>query len=188
VSRARAGVERVLLAAALALAGCGRERTEPDEVETQAGASAAPLPSRPTVICAGLDEVILRTHPTREPLRAAYGDPDSTTTTVVPNRHVPGALDTLFTLHYPGLVAEVHTPSQGRDLADLVTVEDNRYLAIPSIGIGTTEEAVLAALGEPLRVEEGALVYWCGEGAEQPVRFELAGGRVRAVMVDYYVD
>ena len=188
MSRGSSHVRPVLLATALALAACGGERAEPDPPEAPAGADASPLPSGPTVICAGLEEVILATHPTREPLRAAYGEPDSTTTTPVPNRHVPGATDTLFTIHYPGLVALVHKPAEGNDLADFARVEDNRYLTIPSLGVGTTEELVRAALGEPLRVEDGALVYWCGEGAEQPVSFELADGRVRAVLVDYYVD
>ena len=97
--------------------------------------------------------------------------------------------DTLLTIRYPGLVSEVHVPGAApAELVDLVTVEDNRYVAIPSIGIGTTEEALLAALGEPTRREDGALAWWCGEGAEEPVRFELADGRVRRISVDYYVD
>jgi hypothetical protein len=182
-------MSRVALVAALALAGCSNEpsRDAPPETsapEAPAAAQAGPLPAG----CEGIESTILQAAATREGLRTRFGEPDSTTLQAVPNRHVEGATDTLFAIYYPGLTSNVHWPEGGADIPDLVTVTDNRYLAFPRIGVGAAADSVIAALGEPTAREADALVYACAMDVEQPVRFELADGRVRRIVIDYYVD
>ena len=105
-----------------------------------------------------------------------------------PNRHVPGRTDSLFVVHYDGLVSSIRTPSPGRDLPFHVVVTDNRFVRHPAIGIGATAATVEAVLGAPTRRTDATLVYECGEGAEEPVTFRLEAGRVERIVIDYYVD
>ena len=175
------------------LAACAPERPSagpPSEASTQeappdatGGAPASALPEG----CQGLERSLLQTAPTRAELRARFGEPDSIAAVTVPNRHVEGVTDTLFTVHYPALIVSIHTPGGGDDLPSSVQVDDNRYVAFPRIGIGAAADSVIAALGEPTRRDPDGLVYDCGE-VEQPVRFELADGRVRRIAIAYYVD
>jgi hypothetical protein len=138
--------------------------------------------------CDGLHYEILKVPATREAFAAAFGQPDSTAVATEPNRHIPGAVDSLFTVHYPGLLMDIRTPPGSRDMATHVRVTDDRYLAYPGLGMGTSAARVEEVLGEPRERAADYLRYQCGEGAEQPVTFRIAGGRVSAVEIDYYVD
>jgi hypothetical protein len=124
----------------------------------------------------------------RETVAARFGPPDSTITTVEPNRHVPDAVDSIFTVFYPGLMMSLRTPRGARDMATAVTVQDNRYLAYPHIGMHTPVERVVEVLGEPGRREDDALLYDCGTAVEQPVSFRIEDGRVSRIDISYYVD
>jgi hypothetical protein len=126
--------------------------------------------------------------PTRERLRNRFGPADSTELTTQPNRHVEGVTDSLFTVYYPRLTVRLHKPGGDEALVSHATVEDNRYLAFPRIGIGAWADSVSAALGPPTERSADRLTYICGMGAEQPVHFELQEGRVARVIIDYYVD
>lgn len=152
----------------------------------------SPDPDSPDVAgltCEGLEENLLRAHASRAELAGTFGTPDSVSSTTEPNRHVPGATDSLFVTYYPGLVAHFRKPPEGGDLVSLVEVEDNRYLRYPAIGVGAGEERVISVLGEPRTHEPGRLVYECaGMGPGQPVTFRLSDGVVERIEIAYYVD
>ena len=154
-------------------------------------AARSPAPTL-SLDCDTLAAALLRSGATRSALAQAYGEPDSIEVTTEPNRHMPGATDSLFVVHYAGLAVTLRTPPAARDLVSAVTVTDNRYLAYPSIGIGARESAVVGALGEPdeRTTADGttSLIYACGEEVEQPVTFHLRDGVVVRIEASYYVD
>ncbi|HSK18701.1 MAG TPA: hypothetical protein VK912_06150 [Longimicrobiales bacterium] len=138
--------------------------------------------------CEDLHATMLKVAPTRQAFAAEFGAPDSIARRAEPNRHDPAAVDSLFTVHYPRLVLDIRTPAGSRDMATHVGVEDNRYLAYPGIGIGAAASKVEEVLGEPRERGPGSMTYECGMGAEQPVTFTIADGRVSAVDIAWYVD
>lgn len=180
---------------ALATLACAADRPEqmpaPDSAAATDTSSAAADPIL-ALDCDTLAATLLRTAATRSALAEAYGEPDSVEVTTEPNRHIPDATDSLFVVHYPGLAVTLRTPPSARDLVSAITVTDNRYLAYPSIGIGTREEAVIAALGQPHEstTTDGTttLVYACGEEVEQPVTFLVRDDVVVRIDASYYVD
>jgi hypothetical protein len=141
-----------------------------------------------TISCAGLHDRILRVPPTRAALLAQFGIPDSVTGSIEPNRHVPDAVDSLFVVFYPGLVINIRAPQGGRDMAVGVTIQDNRYLAYPDIGMETSAARVTATLGAPTRRRDDVLIYDCDAVVEQPVAFRIVDGRVARIDISYYVD
>jgi len=147
-------------------------------------ASSGSVPSS----CDDLHYEILKAPPTRQAFADAFGPPDSVAASVEPNRHIQGATDSLFTVHYPGAVLEIRTPPDARDMATHVRVTDSRYLAFPGIGPGTPADRVEEVLGEPHERSAGYVRYQCSEAVEQPVTFRISDGRVIAVEIDYYVD
>lgn len=185
----------LLCVATLALNGCGG--TEP---RSTAAASDAPAPQNDSgpadpgsgeavpQSCDNLHESILAAAPTREAFAGAYGPPDTVIATTEPNRHVPGAVDSLFTVAYAGFVMEIRTPAGARDMATHVEVEDNRYLAFPGIGIGAPAERLEDVLGPPTSASAGRVTYDCSEAVEQPVTFVIEDGRVARIEIAYYVD
>jgi len=134
-----------------------------------------------------LDSVFLAPS-TRATLVDSYGAPDSTVAVTEPNRHVVGAIDSLFVVYYPGLNASFRKPSDGSDLVTQMDVADNRYLRYPSLGIGARSERLLHVLSDPAVVAVDRIEYNCGIGADEPVTFWLSNGQVRRVSKSYYVD
>jgi hypothetical protein len=184
----------------IAAAACGRAQTsgqegveaDPDVVADgpAAGDETARSSASPADIisCAGLHDRILRVPPTRAAFLAEYGPPDSVTASIEANRHVPDAVDSLFVVFYPGLVINIRTPQAGRDMATGVTIQDNRYLAYPDIGMETPAVRVTATLGQPTRRRDDLLIYDCDTVVEQPVAFRIVDGRVDRIDISYYVD
>ena len=138
--------------------------------------------------CEELHATMLKVSPTRQAFAEEFGAPDSIARSAEPNRHDPAAVDSLFTVYYPRLILDIRTPAGARDMATHARVEDNRYLAFPGIGIGAPALRVEEVLGEPRERGPGSVTYECGMGAEQPVTFSIADGRVRAVDIAWYVD
>lgn len=124
----------------------------------------------------------------RDALRAALGEPDSTAAEVVPNRHVPGVMDTIYTLHYPDLVARFHHPGGGGDLLAMVQVSNNRHLRYPVLGL--TVAAIDEAFGRPDEATDSSLTYYCTtcEAGDDPVQLVFLDGELRRVRFGYYVD
>lgn len=186
----------ILAAATLVACGPGA----PSVGSANGDTLSAPPDSAPTApvseadsaaVPAGCDDLhyeILQVPPTRQAFAARFGRPDSVISTVEPNRHVLDAVDSLFTVYYPGLIMDIRTPTGARDMATVVRLDDNRYLAYPGIGVGTAASRVREVLGEPHEEGAGYLRYQCSEAVEQPVTFRIAAGRVSAIRIDYYVD
>jgi hypothetical protein len=130
---------------------------------------------------------------TRAGLAAALGRPDSVAVTVMANRHDPAVTDSLFTLHYDGLVATVHRAGyDGRELLTGLTVLSDRYLQPDSpVRLGDSASAVRLALGEPDESDADTLIYLCDEclaAGYEAVRFHLVGDAVRRIEVHYWLD
>lgn len=124
----------------------------------------------------------------REQLRARLGPPDSVSRAMVPNRHVPGVMDTIYTLHYPELVARIHHPGGGGDLMSMVQVASNRHLRFPILGLSV--DRIDSAFGRPDEASDSSLVYYCTtcEAGNDPVEIVFVGGEARRVRFNYYVD
>jgi hypothetical protein len=121
-------------------------------------------------------------------LNGALGEPDSATAEEIPNRHVPGVMDTIFTIYYTDLSARFHRPGGGGDLLSMVQVADNRHLRYPVIGsdLATVE----GAFGPPDAVSDSSVTYRCTtcQAGDDPVELALVDGEVRRVRFNYYVD
>ena len=118
----------------------------------------------------------------------ALGDPDSVAAEVVPNRHVPGVTDTLFTLYYPDLTAHLHRPGPGGELTSSVEVRSDRHLRYPAIGV--TASTVESAFGPPDLRTDSSLTYRCTTcvAGDDPVELLVRNGRVQRLRFNYYVD
>ena len=146
--------------------------------------SDAPLPDRDVFVTEGLAP-----HAgSRAALRARLGEPESVVREVVPNRHVPDVQDTLLTVLYPEVIANLHKPGGGGELLSSVRVESNEHLRYGLIGESLSE--IDAAFGAPDDASDSSLVYRCAtcEGADDPVEILIRDGIVHAVRFNYYVD
>lgn len=142
------------------------------------------LPDRETFVRSAL----IAPARTRAGLRAQLGEPDSIVHQVVPNRHVPGAVDTLFTVHYPTLLVGLHRPGPGGELLSAVTVFSNEHLQWAVIGAEGVQ--IEREFGPPDRRNDDGIGYDCRTciAGNDPVEFVLTDGRVRAVRFNFYVD
>lgn len=126
---------------------------------------------------------------TRAALRTGLGPASEESVTTEPNRHIPDAIDSLFTLQWPGLTVNVRTPPAGNDLVERVTVTDDRWLRWTDPGIGDTEARLREILGTPQERQGNVLRYACGMGpVDQPVGFVIADGAIVRIVFDFYVD
>jgi hypothetical protein len=126
---------------------------------------------------------------TRAGLRARLGPPTDVVAATEPNRHIPDAIDSLFTMHWPGASVMLRTPPSGADLAERVTVRDDRWLRWTDPGIGDAGARVVEVLGPPQERQPGILRYACGAGpVDEPVGFVIVDGVVSEIVFDFYVD
>jgi hypothetical protein len=180
----------VLILLSLHLFACRSPSPAADEPRAQG--PDRPPPAAPTAVLPSRGEFVndgLRTRANdREQLRASLGAPDSVGEEVLPNRHVPGVLDTIFTVHYSDLLARIHHPGGGSDLLSMVQVSDNRHLRYPVIGMRV--EAIDRAFGQPDEASDSSLTYYCQtcEAGDDPVQLVIVDGTVRRVRFNYYVD
>ena len=125
----------------------------------------------------------------RQEVIAVLGRPDSARSVAEANRHDPAVTDSLVVLYYPGLRLDYRV-SGGKDLLEVTDVSDNRYLKYPMIGVGASATNIIHALGPPWERTDSAYSYDCGRciGADEPVIFHLAAGRVTNVEYQFYVD
>lgn len=152
--------------------------------ERQPPPTQADLPDRSDFV----DNALRQRPAARADLRATLGAPDSVTAEVIPNRHVPGVMDTIYAMHYPDLLARFHHPGGGGDLLSMVQVSDNRHLRYPVMG---ADVATLdSAFGPPDEASDSSLTYYCTtcEAGNGPVEIIVREGQVRRVRFNYYVD
>jgi hypothetical protein len=149
-----------------------------------AEASPSALPDREEFVLRGLRTAAA----SRAELAETLGDPQNIVAEVVPNRHVPGLLDTIFTVNYPDLTARFHRPGGGGELLSNVEVASNRHLRYPAIGIG--RDAIEEAFGAPDEASDSSATYNCTSciAGDDPVRFIFSDDRVRLIQFSYYVD
>lgn len=169
-------MRRPLAALFVALAACGEARTSPPG-------------DTPDERCAAWAEVGPAIALDRASLEATLGPPDSVSTTVEPNRHIPDETDTILTLIWPGLSVTLRLAPDGRALVEDAVVRENRFLPWSEPAIGDAADAVIAILGEPEERDDVHLLYVCGSGpVNEPIALELRSDTVRAVAYHYYVD
>lgn len=147
-------------------------------------AEVVALPSRTEFVNRGLAVPV----DSREDLRSRLGAPDSLAEEVVPNRHVPGVMDTIYTLYYPEVVARIHHPGGGGDLVSMVEVGSNRHLRFPILGLSV--DRVDEAFGRPDEASDSSLVYYCAScvAGNDPVEIVFVDGEAKRVRFNYYVD
>jgi hypothetical protein len=177
-----AGASFILL---LVLAACGRGSREEAEAVSQQSAET-PV------------EAFFRYGPvnlgsTRGELRGRLGEPDSVGVATVSNRHDPSLTDSVFTLHYPGLSAEIYRASyDGRELLAAVVIADDRHLRPESpLRIGVTEEEVRLLLGAPSGGPADALRYpctSCDAAGYDVLELRLADGQLQRITLRYWID
>lgn len=125
---------------------------------------------------------------TLEGFRSAYGEPERVEREPTPNRHVPGQIDTVLTVHYDGARFRVHQVAGGRALIEHAEVTEPRFLRWPRPTIGTPADSVAAWWGEPLRREDGALVYEDPGPTSMPLTLHTRGGLIVRIERAFYVD
>jgi hypothetical protein len=69
----------------------------------------------------------------RSEIITSLGEPDSTTSDPITNRHAPGQTDSIFRLHYHGLAVTIYHVSEGPDYVSEVLDSDNR-IALAGFG------------------------------------------------------
>lgn len=126
---------------------------------------------------------------TRTGLRAQLGEPQRVEATTEPNRHIPDAVDSLFTMVWPGATVLMRMPPAGNDLVEQIALTDGRWLRWQTPGIGAAEARVMEVLGQPQERQPNVLRYACGGGpVDEPVGFVIENGSVARIVFDYYVD
>jgi hypothetical protein len=101
--------------------------------------------------------------------------------------------DSLFTLYWDGLVAEVHRAGyDGKEILSGLTILDPRFLRPESpVRPGTAVADVIAALGEPDEMGPDRLLYVCEEclaAGYELAHFVVARDTVRRIELRYWVD
>ena len=102
-------------------------------------------------------------------------------------------MDTIVDVFYSGLrlrYAVLGVKEGETDILMEADVSDNRYLKYPALGVGTTVEALVTALGQPEERKTDTYSYSCAlhvmSGAT--VYFHFEGNRVKFVTYYWYTD
>ena len=129
----------------------------------------------------------------RSSLSEALGTPDSVAISTVSNRHDSAVTDSLFTVSYPGLSANIYRASyDGRELLSAVSISADRYLRPESpLRLGMDEAEIGLLLGEPAATSGGVLTYpctSCDAAGYDVLELRLGGGQLRQITLRYWID
>lgn len=193
---------------AVTFGGCGgpeprsaTRETSSTDAPAEAGEPPAAADARPDT-AADPDLLIRRIYDyglgfgqTLEAIRGMMGPPTSADTTVGPNRHVRGAVDSLFVLRYPGLTFELNRPGPvEEDLLTSVSLSEPGHELPGRLRVGlTSREQLRRSLGPPdstrFRADTSVVSYRVsGPAADRFVEFAVADDTVRRVHWVPYVD
>jgi hypothetical protein len=185
VLRAKAGLALAVLTL-LPAGGCDRR-------DAPAESGGMPMPSADAGVSLFFREGPIELGSSRSELEARLGVPDSVHAHTVSNRHDPTVTDSVLTLYYGGLVAEIlRAGYDGKEILAGVVISDGRYLQPGApVRLGQDTDAVRAALGAPDESDAGTLLYVCEEclvAGHETVRFIMERDTVRRVEMRYWVD
>jgi len=180
----------------LLLAGCSGTDSTQSDVEDPAPAdetTPAPEPSStgpaPAAVSAVIDTALrsggdLGTGDLIDRL----GPPQRTDTRSVPNQYVENQIDTVRTLVYRGLEAQVYDVT-GQSKAFLVrlVLRSAQYATPEGLRVGASEQAVLDAMGDPTRrdAEQEELIYQDDDPTGTVMVVRLKGGHVSRIAWEF---
>lgn len=159
---------------------------DPDPLAEGAPADAAGASA--TGPGASLDE-ILADRGDDGPFLRGLEPPSRTEVEAVENRHVPGQVDSVRTLVYPGLVIEAYEVAGGNTMIHRVAVQSVDVRTETGLGIGSTRSDVEAVFGAPTSTRGDVATYDVGGGptpTQAEVRYE--GDRAVSFVWQPYVD
>ena len=124
---------------------------------------------------------------------AQLGEPDSLVARTVANRHDPSVMDSVFELHYDGLTAELHRAGyDGKEMLTGVVISDARFVTpAATVRPGTPEAELLSEFGDPTDRGGDRLRYVCDAclvSGHETVDFTVAGGVVRTIRIQYWIE
>lgn len=135
-----------------------------------ADAGDAPRASLGIDLTTLIENATVRDPKTEElPVLDRLNEPQRVSAEARPNRHVPGQIDTLRTLHYDHVRITVYEVSGGKEILQNVTVTDSRLEALTGVSVGTDRAAVEGMLGEPDERDGDAYVFL--QNGPMPTRF-----------------
>ena len=173
----------------------GAEPSQDDTVgsrpEVQPGTGTAPQASNPL----GVDvETLLENAGNRDSetgqlsILDRLNEPKRVSAESRPNRHVPGQIDTLRTLHYDDVQIAVYEVSGGKEILQSVTVTGPSLIAPRGVEVGAGRPAVVDELGEPDEQDGEEYVYL--DDGPMPTRFHIQfeGDTVRRMEWRFPID
>jgi hypothetical protein len=130
---------------------------------------------------------------TRAELRRQLGEPDSVRASAVANRHDPSLVDSVLTLHYPGLTAGIYRAMfDGRELLTELVITDDRHLRPESpLRMGMSPAEVQLVLGAPSGGAGDTLRYTCTScdaAGNDVLELLLPGDELRRIALHYWID
>jgi hypothetical protein len=177
----------LLITAFLFISGCRRERVPRTAAASDTVTAAAS--GAETFFRYGLTGVA---H-SRQALRDSLGAPDSISSKPVVNRHDKSQTDSIITLHYPDLDADIyHVSANGNEFLFSLSVRNAKYIAPNApISIGMSASDLQDVMGTPTDSAGGVLTYLCATcttlGTER-IEVKTTGGKVSAVTIFYSFD
>jgi hypothetical protein len=172
----------------VALAGC--EARDRGHIEPEPAPLHVPAD---TGVAVFFERGPVETGTSRAEIASRLGEPDSVTVRTVSNRHDPAMTDSIITLYYAGLEAEVHIAGyDGKEMLAALAISSNRYLQESAVvRIGDDGAAIRAALGEPDDASDERLLYICDDclaAGQEAVRFVMRNDAVARIELRYWVD
>jgi hypothetical protein len=180
----------LLLVAAASTSGC--DGAPGDDMTPNAGV-APPALSMDGGLAAFLQDGPIDVGSSRSTVLERLGEPDSLVARAVANRHDPTVTDSVFELYYDGLTAELYRAGyDGKEMLTGIVISDARFMTpLASVRPGSPAADLLAELGEPTESDAGVLRYLCDAclvSGHETVDFTIAGGSIRAIRIQYWIE
>lgn len=118
-----------------------------------------------------------------------YGEPDSISVEIAPNKHDPETKDEVHTAEYKdGKVVIYSVPHMGRNFLLEVTLTGKFWPDFLPRQIGKSSKEITGYFGEPNRVTGNDLIYYCSLEADQYLQFHMSLGRLARLEIKGWVD